>query len=288
VGAREITEARGGDWRGSYGLVPGPGHSDRDRSCKVWDGNGKTYVHSFAGDDWKDCRAHLGLDDDRDQSGHSPNLKRPPESLPARPSQRCFDLRRTSAPVDLVPDAVAYLQARKLWPLPKGCPLEAHAGAPYWESTGERPVVVGKYPTLLAPVVDIEGELVTIHCTYLEGGQKIKGREPRKQLSGTHGRVGCAVQLMAPGRILAVAEGIETALAAARLLKLPAWSCLNTSLLQAFQPPPGIERIVVAADNDEPGIRAAEKLKLKLQGTVPVIIWPSQGADYAADWEARS
>lgn len=37
--AREITRAHGGDWYGTYGLVPGPGHSDDDRSLKVYDLN---------------------------------------------------------------------------------------------------------------------------------------------------------------------------------------------------------------------------------------------------------
>ena len=53
MGAREIVKAHGGDWRGSYGVVPGPGHSDQDRSLKVWQSGAQIYVHSFAGDDWK-------------------------------------------------------------------------------------------------------------------------------------------------------------------------------------------------------------------------------------------
>ena len=64
MGARELTKARSGDWCGTYGLVPGPGHSPKDRSLKVSDFNGGIRVHSFAGDCWKECRAHLGLDDD--------------------------------------------------------------------------------------------------------------------------------------------------------------------------------------------------------------------------------
>jgi hypothetical protein len=62
--AAAIVKARGGDWCGSYGLVAGPGHSPRDRSLKVWQADDRILVHSFAGDDWRDCRAHLGLDDD--------------------------------------------------------------------------------------------------------------------------------------------------------------------------------------------------------------------------------
>ena len=45
---------------GHYVLCPGPGHSKRDRSLKVWIGkDGTVRVHSFAGDDWKDCRDYV-------------------------------------------------------------------------------------------------------------------------------------------------------------------------------------------------------------------------------------
>ena len=282
MGAREIVKARGGDWRGSYGVVPGPGHSDQDRSLKVWQSGDQIYVHSFAGDDWKTCRAHLGLDQDRDQRSDR-TLKRRPDSLPARPSRRCFDLLRTSAPVDLVPDAVAYLQSRKLWPLPQGCPLKAHAGADYWDQGAEHPIRIGKFPALLAPLVDIDGEPVTIHVTYLEDGAKLQGRTCRKLLSGTHSREGCAVRLMSFGPRLAVAEGIETALAASKLLKVPCWSCLNTSLLQAFTPPPGVEELIIAVDNDAAGRLAAEKLVLRLATLVTVTVCEPFGADFAED-----
>ena len=283
MGARDITLAHGGDWRGAYGLVPGPGHSDQDRSLRVWDFDGKTYVHSYASDDWKACRAHLGLDQDRDQRSDR-TLKRRPDSLPARPSRRCFDLLRTSAPVDLVPDAVAYLQSRKLWPLPKGCPLKAHAGAEYWDQGAEHPIRIGKFPALLAPLVDLDGELVTVHVTYLQDGRKLSDRAPRKLLSPTGGRVGCAVRL-APldGAVLAVAEGLESALAASKVLKLPSWACLSTSLLAAFTPPPGVEELIIAVDNDVAGRLAAKKLVLRLATMVKVTVKEPFGADFAED-----
>jgi putative DNA primase/helicase len=51
-------------------LCPGPGHSRHDRSLAVTFTNDGSFVtHSFAGDDFKDCRDHvkalLGLSDDR-------------------------------------------------------------------------------------------------------------------------------------------------------------------------------------------------------------------------------
>ena len=276
--AREVVRDHGGDWCGSYGLVPGPGHSPKDRSCKVWDYRGDIKVHSFAGDDWKDCRAHLGLDDDWQPTPRGPTPPAP--TAPAKPPRRVLDLLRTSTSVDLVPDAVAYLQSRKLWPLPKGCTLKAHAGAPYWDA-GDPPALVGRYPALLGEVRDIKGELVTVHVTYLQNNRKLTDHPPRKLLSSTSGRIGCAVRLVPEGRILAVAEGIETAVAAMQILKVPAWAALNTSLLGNFEPAPDVVRLVIAADRDVAGLTAAWKLRDRLD--LPMELRVSTGADFAED-----
>ena len=72
--ARDITKALRGDWHRNFGLVPGPDHSRKDRSLKVWDGPlGEIYVHSFAADDWRvvmDWLRQLGLLPDWQGSKH--------------------------------------------------------------------------------------------------------------------------------------------------------------------------------------------------------------------------
>jgi hypothetical protein len=279
MSARELVEARRGDWCGTYGLVPGPGHSSKDRSLKVSDFNGGIRVHSFAGDCWKECRAHLGLDDDWRPAQRSATAAT--AASPATPTRRVRDLQRTATTPDLVDDAVEYLKFRSLWPLSSGCTLKAHAGVPYWD-VGERPVCIGKYPALLAEVRDRDGELASVHITYLKNGRKLADHPPRKLLSPTGGRVGCAVRL-APleGPVLAVAEGIETALAAQMILKVPTWAALNTSLLGNFEPPAGIERLVIAADRDVAGLTAAWKLRDRLD--LPMELRVSRLADFAED-----
>ena len=65
--AREIVKALGGDWFGDYGLVPGPGHSTRDRSVRIKDDARKAdgiAVHSFAGDGWRGTDAPIAVKDD--------------------------------------------------------------------------------------------------------------------------------------------------------------------------------------------------------------------------------
>jgi len=52
--AEKITRAKGGDWHGHQGLIPGPGHSANDRSLSVRDkGVDEVLLHSFAGDPWE-------------------------------------------------------------------------------------------------------------------------------------------------------------------------------------------------------------------------------------------
>jgi len=286
--ARELVTARGGDWCGVYGLVPGPGHSPRDRSLKVWEDGGKVYVHSFAGDDWRDCRDHLGLDDDwqpERRNGRTSRRREVSNVSPAKPTARVRDLLRTVTTPDMVPDAIAYLKSRNLWPLPPGCTLKAHPSVPYWDQ-GERPVCIGQYPALVAEIRGVTGEVVTAHVTYLQDGRKIEGRAPRKILSGTSGRAGCAVRLVPPGPVLAVAEGIETALAANTLLQVPVWACLNTSLLSTSEPPAGVERLVIAADRDVPGLVAAWKLRDRLG--VDMELRMPRGGDFADDLEGQT
>ena len=60
--AREITKALGGDWCGRYGLIPGPGHSRRDRSVSIRphpDDPRDVIVHSFGGQSWQEIKDFL-------------------------------------------------------------------------------------------------------------------------------------------------------------------------------------------------------------------------------------
>lgn len=67
---REAARTLGGDVAGRNRILcPGPGHSRRDRSLSVTFTDTGFIVHSFAGDDFKECRDHvkaaLGLSDDK-------------------------------------------------------------------------------------------------------------------------------------------------------------------------------------------------------------------------------
>lgn len=215
----------------------------------------------------------------------------PLSDRPATPTKRVRTLFRESTTPDLVIDVIKYLQSRCLWPLPVDCVLRAHASAEYWtRNESHKSVCIGHYPALLGEVRDVEGELVTVHATWLKDGTKLTEYEPRKLLSKLTGRRGCSVRLMPlASETLGIAEGIESALAAHILHNLPVWATLNASLLAKFEPPRELHRVIVFADNDVPGLRAALKLTEQLDGRTTVVTKapPKEGQDWADVLAAR-
>jgi len=187
--------------------------------------------------------------------------------VPASPTRRVREILRGDCEPCDVADARAYLESRRLWPLPQGCTLRAHAAAEFWNERQR----TGRFPALVAVVRDVAGEAVTLHLTYLAGGEKLSGGAPRKLLSPLTERQGCAARLTPlVGELLGVAEGLETALAARKLHRVPTWAALNAGLLAKFEPPPQVRRLIVFADRDAPGLEAADRLIERLRGHVRV------------------
>jgi putative DNA primase/helicase len=274
--------------RNMHGPCPGCGGHDRYffdnkhgrgeffcRHCHPKFGDGFELLRLVFGWQFAEARKRVleaaGLSDDR-SAGRSviPALLARSEKLAvaASPPERVYRLRRDRCVVENCDSAVDYLAARGLWPLPPECSLKAHSTAEYWHE-GRR---VGRYPAIVADVVDVEGELVTCHVTYLQHRSKLTEYEPRKILSAMTDRTGCAVRLMPATDVLGIAEGIETALSAAVLDGTQVWAALNTSLLSKFEPPPGVLRLRIYADRDIPGLTAATTLMERLQGRVAMEI----------------
>ena len=113
---------------------------------------------------------------------------------------------------------------------------------------------------MVALVVDVDGKPVAVHRTYLD---RITARkttlEPTKASLGPvwHGAV--RLQPVEPSRPLVVGEGIETAASAGLMIGAPAWAALSCGNLQhAMRLPPEATDIIIAADKDDPGERAAQ------------------------------
>lgn len=197
------------------------------------------------------------------------------------PTSRVLNLTRESCRVEDCEPARLYLDRRGLWPLPTGAILKAHPSAEYWDE-GKR---VGRYAALVAPVRDCAGELVTAHVTYLTpDGQKLTEYTPRKILTKMVGRDGCHSPIMErDGEVLGVAEGIETALSAAKLTGIRTWAALNSTLMAKFEPPADLDRLVIFADRDVAGLESAGRLMQRLQERVRLELRISRLKDFNAD-----
>lgn len=113
----------------------------------------------------------------------------------------------------------------------------------------------GCYPAIIAMVTGAMGNPVTIHRTYLtQDGKKAPVESPRKLMSYPKDRkiIGGAIRLVDTGPVLAVAEGLETALAVLEGTGLPVWCAVNALLLENFVPPRGVNRVIVFGDKDRP------------------------------------
>ena len=104
-------------------------------------------------------------------------------------------------------------------------------------------------PAMIAVVRSVNGEVVNLHRTFLSEAGKADMPDPRAVMPGGLPD-GCAVRLWPCNKVLGIAEGIETALWAMKLFKVPVWSAINANRLATFIAPEGVERLLVFGDND--------------------------------------
>lgn len=280
AGLKEIARVLGGEAYagGRRASVPGPGHSAADRSVSLALEGERVLIHSFAGDDWRRVRDELrrrGLVDAEGRLlGPGPGVRAAIGADTAPPSavERLRAVERLwseGRPVAGAP-AERHLMRRGLrgpWPPD----LRAHSAAPsavYLDRGLRR-------PALLAAIRDPAGGLCGVELTYLTAaGARARVTTPRK----TIGRrpAGAAVRLAEPAAELLVAEGVVSALSAARLLTRPAWALLAAGSLAAWTPPAEVRFVVIAADRDPAGAHAAWTLlrRLRRSGLACSLRWP--------------
>ena len=186
---------------------------------------------------------------------------------------------RESRPIERGDEACRYLAGRglRLHDLPES--LRTHPGMQYRDGGA----VLGTFPVMLATVTDATGRAVSMHRTYLQDGRKAPVSAPKKLMQGLP-LSGAAIRLTPVSRTLGIAEGVETALAASELFEVPVWSCISTSGIESFEPPEGVQHVIVFADHDTnfagqaAAYRAAHRLALRGYA-VEVVIPPTAG-----DW----
>lgn len=246
---RTLARELGGDVAGQELLLPGPGHSAKDRSLSVrLTGPDSLLVNSFAGDDWRDCRDHV-----RDLMGGRIALP----AIQASPAPDVSKLARVLAiweaarPWQASP-IVDYLAKRGV-SLPDDCgDIRFHSACP---------MGLESVPAMVALVRNVEtGRPQAIHRTHI-GPDGRKGRLDRMALGSLRqGAVMLSPATESGG--LAIGEGIETTLSLPCLegyVPSGLWSLLNAGNLAAFGPVPSVAHLTIVCDHDEndAGQRAA-------------------------------
>lgn len=143
-----------------------------------------------------------------------------------------------------------------------------------------------RFPAMVTQIVTPEGRAVNLHLTYLtHDGYKASIAKPKLVMAGRLPD-GCAIRLGPERERMGVAEGIETALSAAILFKIPVWACVNGNLLAKWQPPETAKEILIFGDNDQnftgqaKAYHLANRLEVQFKRKAKVLIPPQEGQDW--------
>jgi phage/plasmid primase-like uncharacterized protein len=147
-----------------------------------------------------------------------------------------------------------------------------------------------RWPVMLALMVDHDGTAQAIHRTFI--AQDGKGKAPIATPRKTLGMVaGAAVRLAPVADRLVIGEGIETSISAGLMMGAPAWAAISAPNLEfKLKLPASIKEIIVAADHDGPGLKAAKAAlaRWRAEGRMVKIARPqTPGADFNDLWRAR-
>ena len=188
-----------------------------------------------------------------------------------------------------------YLEARGLnletWPQT----LRYHPNLDYWHE-GQ---CIGRFPAMIGAITDPLGQMVSLHRTYLtQDGSKAKVEIVKKFTAASASLSGCSVKLFNPIMLngvnhIAVAEGIETALACYTASATPTVSAVSAHGLERYQWPESVQSLIIFTDNDLSlvGQRAGNALAKRAQSNgllVRVLTPPEVGTDWADVWALQT
>ena len=143
-----------------------------------------------------------------------------------------------------------------------------------------------RFPAMLAVMRYPDGVGASVHRTYLTtDGKKAPIEKAKKLMQGLSINTSC-IRLSGIEPVIGIAEGIETALAASVMFGFPVWAAASAGVMKTWEPPAGIDEVVVCADNDlsYTGQEAAFSLarRLTLKGLKVSVRVPEQpGMDWA-------
>jgi putative DNA primase/helicase len=139
------------------------------------------------------------------------------------------------------------------------------------------------WPAVVAPIIGPDGSLQAAQRIFVAPDVP---RDARKTIMPPVVTIKAgAVRLFECDEELGIAEGVETAIAAQQLFRVPTWAALSAGNLEAFEPPPGLLRLMIFADADlnHVGQAAAYALAKRLgrsEIAIEVHVPPMPGTDW--------
>lgn len=291
---RDIVREHGGDLyaNGSKATIPGPGHSRKDRSLSlsIGDDGERVVFNSFANDSVRSIMDYLGIEakarpqTPAEKAAYQRRRDHEKKVRAAAARQEaaadlalCQTIWAGTAPLESTL-AESYLWGRGL--VIDASDVAFHPSAP----RSKDPERARPGPAMVAMVRSVTQRPQALHMTFL----KPSGGYQCKLMFGSV--AGHSVQLAPMGsqRVLAVGEGIETCAAFMDLHGVPTWAALSTAGLQGFVIPHGLKKLLIAADGDKGGEKAALDLAMRARRVCDVEIHAApDGLDWADVLEAR-
>jgi putative DNA primase/helicase len=271
---RGIAHGLGGGVSGGQALVPGPGHSPRDRSLSIRlspSAPGGFVVHSHSGDDFRTCRdfvrQRLGL-----STANSRWLDPPRRAATDR-----------AAIADAAAKAAGTRQALGLWHEgvdPRGPLVERYLNGRRLTLDNDLAGDVLRWHPRIGAMLALFRNVLTdepqaISRTFLDREGKKLGR---KFLGPA---LGAAVMLDPFDFVtigLHVGEGVETCVAARQFNLRPVWALGSAAAVAAFPILGGVECLTLLQENDDASACACEACAAR---------WHAAGREVIINWSLR-
>jgi len=274
-----LAKSLGGEVSGNVILAPGPHHSRNDRSMTVkLDGNAPDgfLVHSFAGDDFRDCRDHVKQFYETGQSYTPPTHTKNSQAVEnLKVASRTATAKEiwNSGRSPLGTMVETYLCSRGLMLPPETQAIRFVESCTF---KGER------VPAMVCAMLDAStNEFRGVHRTRLDVKEKAM-LGPAK---------GAVIKLTPDEEFtggLHICEGIETGIALLQRGFAPIWCCLSAGGIANFPVLDYMQCLTIFADNDEnqTGQNAAIQCGKRWHEAgreVRIFTPPNAGTDFA-DW----
>jgi putative DNA primase/helicase len=172
-----------------------------------------------------------------------------PTTDTAKNQARIDAIKATLKPLNGRCAASQYLAKRGVISMPERDCYFAPA-VDYWGEVDGK-LMKSSHPAMVSIFRNLEGKGATFHITYLTpSGEKANVDQAKKVLPVVLPLSGCAIQLFKPtDGILAIAEGVETALAVHQLDGLPVWASGNAQQMATLELPT-LKELWIYADSD--------------------------------------